>query len=203
MKIFRTPIYFRWIFPRRKWGFSSSNKCVYLTFDDGPTPALSAWILDFLKRENIPATFFCVGANALAMPELIQRTREEGHALGNHTMRHEKGTSVSKMAYLKSIEEASHYIESQLFRPPYGRLPMIYGRKIRKKYTLVMWTWLSYDYDQSVSVSTILTQAQRIKAGDILVLHDNEKVTERLKELLPKLVQIVREKGLDFAPISA
>ena len=203
MKIFRTPIYFRWLFPRRKWGFSASKNCVYLTFDDGPTPELSAWILDLLKRENIPATFFCVGTNAVKYPETIQRILDAGHALGNHTMRHEKGTSVSKKTYLDSIEEASKHIPSTLFRPPYGRLPMIYGRTIRKKYTLVMWTWLSYDYDKSVSISEILTHAKRIKPGDILVLHDNEKVTERIKELLPELIACIREKGLDFAPISA
>lgn len=203
MKIFRTPIYFRWIFPRRKWGFSASKNCVYLTFDDGPTPQLSPWILDLLKKENIPATFFCVGANAKAFPELVERTLAEGHSIGNHTMRHEKGTKVSKQTYLASIEEASHYIPSNLFRPPYGRLPMTYGRTIRKKYTLVMWTWLSYDYDSSVSVSEILAQAKRIKAGDILVLHDNEKVAGRLQEMLPKLIESIREKGLDFAVISA
>ncbi len=203
MKIFRTPIYFRWIFPRRKWGFSASKNCVYLTFDDGPTPKLSPWILDLLKQEKIPATFFCVGANAEAHPELVQRTLAEGHSIGNHTMRHEKGTKVSKNAYLASIDEASHFIPSKLFRPPYGRLPMIYGRNIRKKYTIVMWTWLSYDYDPSVSVSEILARAQRIKAGDILVLHDNEKVAERLQELLPKLIVCIREKGLKFAAISA
>lgn len=203
MKLFRTPIYFPWIFPRRKWGFSASKQCVYLTFDDGPTSELSHWILDLLRKEQVCATFFCVGSNAKEYPEIVQRALAEGHAIGNHTMRHEKGTKISKKAYLESIEEASRYIESNLFRPPYGRLPMIYGRAIRKKYTIVMWTWLSYDYDKSVAVTDILAQAKRIKAGDILVLHDNEKVTDRIKELLPELIRVVREKGLGFEVISA
>ncbi len=203
MKIFRTPIYFPWFFPRRRWGFSSASKSVYLTFDDGPTPELTNWILEFLDKEEIQATFFCVGANAKSHPELMDRMIEKGHVIGNHTMRHEKGTKVSKKEYLESINEASNYIDSTLFRPPYGRLPMIYGRNIRENYKIVMWSWLSYDYDISVQISEIIEEANRIKAGDVLVVHDNEKVKDRIKELLPQLIQVIREKGLNFEIISA
>lgn len=203
MKIFRTPIYFPWFFPRRKWGFSSDENSVYLTFDDGPTPELTSWILNFLKKEEVKATFFCVGSNAKTYPELMERIVHDGHGVGNHTMRHEKGTKVSRSKYLESIDEASEYIDSALFRPPYGRLPMIYGRAIRKKYTIVMWSWLSYDYDKSVPITKVIEEAYRIKSGDVLVVHDNEKVMERIKVLLPRLVQIVREKELNFAVISS
>lgn len=133
----------------------------------------------------------------------MDRMVEEGHAIGNHTMQHEKGTKVSKEAYLNSIREASEYIDSELFRPPYGRLPMTYGQEIRKEYTIVMWSWLSYDYDRSVPVSKVIDQANRIKAGDVLVVHDNAKVEDRIKVLLPALIQKIREKGLSFAVISA
>ena len=203
MKIFRTPSYFSWFFPRRKWGFSSDENSVYLTFDDGPTPELTSWILNFLKKEEVKATFFCVGSNAKTYPELMERIVDDGHGVGNHTMRHEKGTKVSRSKYLESIDEASEYIDSALFRPPYGRLPMIYGRAIRKKYTIVMWSWLSYDYDKSVPITKVIEEAYRIKSGDVLVVHDNEKVMERIKVLLPRLVQIVREKELNFAVISS
>jgi len=203
MKIFRTPIYFPWFFPRRRWGFSSVQNAVYLTFDDGPTPELTEWILEFLDEEGIKATFFCVGANAKKYPELVAKMTEAGHAIGNHTMRHEKGTKVSRREYLDSIKEASNYIDSKLFRPPYGRLPMVYGRKIRSEYKIIMWSWLSYDYDQSIPVTRIVEEAYRIKPGDILTVHDNEKVISRIKVLLPKLVQIVKEKGLQFEVISS
>lgn len=203
MRMFRTPIYFPWFFPRRRWGFSFAQKSVFLTFDDGPTPELTPWILDFLKAQNIHATFFCVGANAKAHPDLMKRIVDEGHGIGNHTMRHEKGTKVSKKHYLDSIQEADQYIDSKLFRPPYGRLPMVYGRKIRQKYTIIMWTWLSYDYDRSVTISEIMKHAERIKSGDILVLHDNHKVIDRIHELLPQLVQGIQKKGLKFEVISA
>lgn len=203
MKIFRTPIYFPWFFPRRRWGFSSASNSVYLTFDDGPTPGLTHWILDLLEKEKIQATFFCVGTNAKSHPELMSRMIEKGHAIGNHTMRHEKGTKVSKKKYLDSINEASNYIESKLFRPPYGRLPITYGQRIGRDYKIVMWSWLSYDYDASVPISEIVKEANRIKAGDVLVVHDNEKVKDRIKELLPQMIQVIREKGLKFEVISA
>ncbi|MDG1334024.1 MAG: polysaccharide deacetylase family protein [Crocinitomicaceae bacterium] len=175
---------------------------MYLTFDDGPTPELTNWILDYLDKENVQATFFCVGSNAKKYPELMERMTSAGHVIGNHTMRHEKGTKVSRKEYLSSIEEASNYIDSKLFRPPYGRLPMIYGRKIRSEYQIIMWSWLSYDYDNTIPVTKILEEAYRIKNGDILVVHDNEKVTGRIKVLLPQLIQVVRDKGLKFEVLS-
>ena len=117
-------------------------------------------------------------------------------------MRHEKGTKTAREDYLKSIEEASLYIESNLFRPPYGRLPIRYARKIRKQYKVVMWSWLSYDYDATIETKTILQRAERdIKGGDIIVVHDNTNTTDRLKELLPALIKIIKNKGLEFKVI--
>ena len=125
-----------------------------------------------------------------------------GHAIGNHTMYHEKGTQTKKEAYFQSIQTASKYIDSNLFRPPYGRIPMAYTKAVRKHYHVVMWTWLSYDYHPDVSAQEILKRAERIQSGDILVLHDNVKSFEKLKEVLPDLIQCVQQKGLKFAPIS-
>ncbi len=203
MKQFRTPYFFRWIFHRRVWGFSRHNGTVYLTFDDGPTPECTHWILDQLAEKDIKATFFCVGSNAQKHPELMERIQSEGHAVGNHTMRHEKGTQTSKEAYFKSIEEAAEFIPSRLFRPPYGRIPMAFTKELRKKYDVIMWTWLSYDYHPDVSSQEILQRAESIKPGDILVLHDNVKSFEKLQETLPKLLQVIEKKGLKFAPISS
>ncbi len=200
-RFFKTPTLFRWIFYRRVWGFSSSDK-VYLTFDDGPTEELLPWLLDYLKTEKIQATFFCVGENAKNLPQLMQRMRDEGHSIGNHTMRHENGIKTSKLDFLKSIEEASQYTSSTLFRPPYGRMPLHYFSSISKNYKIIMWSWLSYDYKQDIEVARILKEAQRIKAGDILLLHDNKKVANRLKEILPEIISIIREKGLEFAIIN-
>ena len=198
IKVFKTPFFYRWIFYRRVWGFSDT-KTIYLTFDDGPTEELTDWILNFLKAENIKATFFCVGSNAKKLPHLINQIKKEGHALGNHTMRHEKGIGVSKQDYLKSIKETSEHVNSNLFRPPYGRMPITFSKAIQKDYKIIMWSWLSYDYDMSISIEKIIQKAKhQIKGGDILVLHDNLKVEERLKVLLPELIKIIREKGLEF-----
>lgn len=203
MRKFRTPYLFRWIFHRRVWGFSLVSTKVYLTFDDGPTEECTRWILAQLKEHEALATFFCVGANAKALPELMKEMRSEGHAIGNHTMRHEKGTKVSKSDYLASIEDASKHIPSPLFRPPYGRVPMAYTSAIRKSYRIVMWSWLSYDYDKEVPVETILKSAKSIRGGDILVLHDNLKSFDRVQEILPALLCILNEKGLKCDVISA
>lgn len=201
MYIFKTPLVFRWIFPRKVWGVSSSNK-VYLTFDDGPTTNLTSWILNELEKENIKATFFCVGENAKQHPQLMDEIRNKGHVVGNHTMRHENGNKTSKEDYLKSIEEAEPFTSKTLFRPPYGRLPINYIMPIRKKYKVIMWSWLSYDYDQKVSVDKIIAKTNKIKAGDILVVHDNSKVEDRLKIILPQIISIVKNKGLQFDVIN-
>lgn len=203
MKQFRTPYFFRWIFHQRIWGFSHKTNTVYITFDDGPTETCTPWILDLLAEKKIKATFFCVGSNVQKHPELLQRILSEGHSIGNHTMRHEKGTKTNKHAYISSVEEASALISSNLFRPPYGRIPMAYTRHLRKKYRIVMWTWLSYDYHPDVSAETILARARTIKPGDILVLHDNQKSFEKLQVVLPELLTLLEQKGLRCAPISA
>lgn len=201
LKLFKTPFFFRYVFNRREWGFSESSS-VFLTFDDGPTESLTEWILDYLKAENIQATFFCVGENGKRLPKLLDRIKADGHSIGNHTMSHEKGLECSKEEYLNSIEKANQHIKSNLFRPPYGRMSRKLDKILSKEYRIIMWSWLSYDYDHSVPVERILLKARKqIKAGDIIVLHDNLKVKDRLKDILPELVKIIREKNLTFKVI--
>lgn len=204
VKLFKTPRIFRWIYPRRTWGFSSIEPTVYLTFDDGPNPEITPWVLDFLDEQSIKATFFCVGENLLKNPVLAERIRREGHTIANHTMHHEKSSKVAFESYRKSVNEVRELTKNSLFRPPYGRISMLRSRKLSKDYKIVMWSWLSYDFDFSVPVETILKKAkQQIGPGDIIVLHDNAKVSERLQELLPKLVGILLQKGYSFAKINA
>lgn len=202
MKLFKTPRFFRWIFPNKTWGFSRLENAVYLTFDDGPDPHVTPWILDLLKEKNILATFFCVGANAEKYPELVERILSEGHSIGNHSMRHEKGVKTANNVYLESVREAHEHISSSLFRPPYGRLKISQTWKLKKEYQIIMWSWLSYDFDHRIPLETILSKAQKqIKAGDILVLHDNPKCADRVKVLLPQLIDIISEKKLEFKMI--
>lgn len=203
MRIFRTPRFFRILFPSKTWGLLRKTNKVYLTFDDGPQPEITEWVLNLLKQYQIKATFFCVGENVVKHDELFQRIIEEGHAIGNHSMRHERGTRTSLDEYVKSIDEADAHIQSSLFRPPYGRITLRQTWKLRKKYRIVMWSWLSYDYDHSVSTKRILSNAKKdVQSGDILVFHDNIKSFERLKEILPQFLDVVKSKGFSFDVIN-
>lgn len=202
MKYFRSPYIVRWIFPRRIWGFKSNK--VYLTFDDGPTELVTKQILSILEEEGVKATFFCVGSNVIRFPDQYKSIIDAGHAIGNHTMDHQKGTKTPSKEYWHSIQDAKKVIDSNLFRPPYGRLSMLRSARIKRNFKIIMWSWLSYDYDKNVTIEQILESAEKdIKAGDILVLHDNIKVEGRVVELLPKLIRIIKDKGLRFDIISS
>lgn len=174
-----------------------------MTFDDGPSTNLTPWILKFLSEKGVKATFFCIGENVKKHPEVFKEIVSSGHVIGNHSMHHEKASEVARGLYLNSIEQADRLVRSKLFRPPYGRLSILLGRIIRKKYKIVMWSWLSYDYDKNVPINTIIEKADKIAPGDILVLHDNQFIEDRVKELLPRLIDLLVNKGYKFGVISA
>ncbi len=196
MRVFKTPRLIRSVYKRITWGFSISEPVVYLTFDDGPHPSITPWILDELKKHAFKATFFCVGENVQRYPEIFKRILDEGHAVGNHTMRHESALKVTKEVYLESIRQASLLIDSSLFRPPYGKITPSLINVLKKDYHIVLWSWLSYDYDVKIPIEKIIQKANRIQSGDILVLHDNQKLKERQKELLPLLIDVLKDKKL-------
>ena len=201
--IFRPFRVFRWILRKRIWVGDGSGNTVYLTFDDGPTEELTTYILEQLRAYNAKATFFCVGENSSRLDHLMEAIRNEGHLIGNHTFSHENGMKTERSQYLASVKKADQTTSSFLFRPPYGRLPVGLGRKLAKKYRIVMWSWLSYDFDHSIPIEHVLTKAEKqLKAGDIIVLHDNVKVNERLRELLPGILRILDAKGLRSDVIS-
>ncbi|MCO5259837.1 MAG: polysaccharide deacetylase family protein [Crocinitomicaceae bacterium] len=196
--MFRSPTVLRRIFPLRIWGISVSDQSLFLTFDDGPNPEITPWVLEFLEREGIKATFFCVGENVQKHPEIYQQILSFGHRVGNHTMKHLNGMKTPKNDYLASISETEQYIQSNLFRPPYGRLRKTMDATLRQRFQIVMWSWLSKDYDNTIEISKIIKASNRIKAGDILVFHDNVKTKDRLKELLPPIIKNLKEKGFAF-----
>jgi peptidoglycan/xylan/chitin deacetylase (PgdA/CDA1 family) len=204
MNLFKTPRYLFWIFPKRTWGFSLDQSVVYLTFDDGPNPELTPWILDVLFEQKIKATFFCVGENIKKYPAIFNRIKEEGHQIANHSMRHEKGTKTKWIEYRKSIEETAQLVENNLFRPPYGRVAMWQSAKLAKQYKIIMWSWLSNDFDKDIPIQKILDKAKKqIRGGHIIVLHDNDNFEERVKNILPRIIEIIQAKGLEFEVISA
>lgn len=203
MRLFRTPRFFRRIFPQMTWGFSRQTNAVYLTFDDGPDPFVTPWVLDELKKNNAKATFFCVGNQVKKYPELFERIKQEGHTVGNHTMNHENGRKTKTDSYLSSINEAKEWISSKFFRPPYGSMTNKQAKDVSDSgYKIIMWSWLTYDFDEKVETTEIIRSAQQVRPGDIIVLHDNPKCFERLKVILPEVISIIHQKGFKLKSIN-
>lgn len=202
IKYFKTPQLVKWVFPNRLWSFSVSDNSVFLTFDDGPDPEITPYVLDWLKEHDLKATFFCVGGNIEKEPILFARIKAEGHAIGNHTQNHAKGTSTRTSEYLEQFKKGFETTGSRLFRPPYGRIKANQAKEISKDHHIIMWNWLSYDYDNEVSIEEIKSKMELIEAGDVLVFHDNKKSKDRLKELLPQLLVTFQEKNLATKVIS-
>lgn len=201
MRIYRSPLLLRWLFPSAIWK-GDDKRAVYLTFDDGPSEDLTPWILQTLRKAEVKATFFCVGNNVKKHPELFQQIKEEGHRVGNHTMHHENGMKTEANAYLQSVDQAHSLIQSSLFRPPYGKLTLKQYFQLKKRnIQIVFWSWLSYDFDPNQASEKVKTKAQSIKGGDILVFHDNPKSAETLTESLEEVILLLNQKQLTFKTI--
>ena len=201
MRIYRSPLLLRWLFPSAIWK-GDDKRAVYLTFDDGPSEALTPWILQTLKKAEVKATFFCVGNNVKKHPELFQQIQEEGHRVGNHTMHHENGMKTRANDYLQSVDEANSFIQSPLFRPPYGKITLKQYFQLKKRnIQIVFWSWLSYDFDPNQASEKVKMKAKSIKGGDILVFHDNPKSAETLTESLEEVIQLLNQKRLTFKTI--
>ena len=187
------------LFPRLVWNAPNDSN-VYLTFDDGPHPIATPKVLEVLKQFGIKATFFCVGANAQKYPEIIRDIERAGHVLANHTYHHENAWTTPVDAYMDSITRTSTLIKSNLFRPPYGRINLRSIYRIKNAgFQIIMWSWLSKDYNTKLQNTTIISAAKHIKAGDVLVFHDSQKTEERIEELLMEIIPRIQSKQLTFS----
>ena len=202
----RTPLWLQKLFPNRIWQMNKVEKKIYLSFDDGPHPLHTPFVLDTLKKYNAKATFFCIGNNVGLYPEIFKRIIEEGHAIGNHTQRHLNGQKTGDETYIKDIQEASKYIDSNLFRPPYGRITSFQAKiltTLNRPYKIIMWTVLSGDFDQSISQQRCLENVLfKTTNGSIVVFHDSEKAAEKMKATLPAVLKNFSEKGFSFEKIT-
>lgn len=159
---------------------------LHLTFDDGPTPDVTHWVLDKLKEYGAKATFFCLGRNVERYPETYNRIVEEGHSVGNHTYSHLKGWQVSKPEYLDDVKLASNYISSGLFRPPYGRMGWNQLRALKDQYRILMWDVMSYDFSNRICPRQCLDNViGNVRNGSIVVFHDSKKAHRNLQYALP------------------
>jgi peptidoglycan/xylan/chitin deacetylase (PgdA/CDA1 family) len=198
MRFFRSPLIARLLFSAGQWK-GDDNSAVYLTFDDGPTPEVTLWVLNFLKEEKIKATFFLIGKNVQQNPEIVTQLLADGHRIGNHTMNHECGTKSSLNAYIDSVNQADQFMETELFRPPYGKITMNQFRTLLSKgKKIVFWSWISYDFDKNISPQEIIQKAKKIRGGDILVFHDSLKGFTNMSKSLKTIVDEIRSKKMEF-----
>lgn len=202
----KTNKFIQWLFHNQIWFIPNTQNKIYLTFDDGPTPEITPWVLDVLKKHNVKATFFCIGQNIQKYPELFQRIISEGHSVGNHTHNHVLGWKTPTKNYLKNIEQCQTEIakekvgESKIFRPPYGKLTPSQSRAIRKLgYKIIMWDILSADFDATISPQECFENStNKVESGSIIVFHDSVKAFKNLQYALPKAIDFYKEKGLEF-----
>ena len=181
------------------WRKSSSEKVIYLTFDDGPVPEVTPLVLDLLDEYNLKATFFCVGENVEKYPAIYNEVLKRGHKTGNHTYNHLKGVSFSTAEYVANVEKAAKSIESKLFRPPYGRLKSKQRKALKAGYEIVMWDVITHDYNSSLSPQTIMQNIRRYsRNGSLVVFHDSIKAERNMLTVLPLAIEYWNSKGYSF-----
>lgn len=203
MLIERPPLFYRLLFPEAIWRIKHRRrKVVFLTFDDGPIPEVTPWVLDTLDRYGIKATFFMVGDNVRRHPELLEEVRRRGHAVGNHTMHHLQGMKVTAYRYMHDISEANDLIDSPLFRPPHGLLRWKQARAIKDRYNLVMYDLVTRDYSKKLNPEQVFNNVRRYaRNGSIIVFHDSLKAEKNLKAVLPRAIEYLRSLGYEFEPL--
>jgi peptidoglycan/xylan/chitin deacetylase (PgdA/CDA1 family) len=197
----KTPEFVKLIFPELIWDFRKNDeKRIYLTFDDGPNPGTTPWILDTLKYYNAKATFFCVGANVEKNEELYQNILNQGHKTGNHSNNHLNGWKTKTSLYLKNVEECANKVKSKLFRPPYGKIRLKQKNLLLKQnYKIVMWEIIAGDFDKNINPETCLKNITNFgKEGSIIVLHDSVKAWKNLEYVLPKVLKHYSDLGYSF-----
>lgn len=199
MYLVKTPQFIQQLFPNFTWRIPTREKVLYLTFDDGPIPEVTPWVLEELARFNATATFFCVGDNVRKYPEVFAKVVESGHAVGNHTFNHLNGWSTDNIPYFHNVRHCAYLVNSVLFRPPYGRMKPKQAQFLQRHYRVVMWDVLSGDFDPSITPEQCLANVMNNAGpGSIIVFHDSLKAIEKLRHALPNLLESFSEKGYRF-----
>ena len=200
MYLLQTPKLLRVIAPSfAEWEMpaDAAQPAVYLTFDDGPHPTATPFALEQLARYGAQATFFCVGKNVVEYPELYDQILAAGHSTGNHTHNHLKGWRTNTKTYIEDTLSAARFINSRLFRPPYGRIKRMQATRLREAgYRLIMWSLLSGDFDTGLSPQRCLENVVfNLKPGHIVVLHDSTKAWDRMSYVLPRVLEHCKKNG--------
>ncbi|MEO6491044.1 MAG: polysaccharide deacetylase family protein [Ferruginibacter sp.] len=201
----KTPGWLRRLYKECLWSIPGNEKKIYLTFDDGPHPTITPFVLDQLKTFNAKATFFCIGKNVMAYPDVYKNIINEGHVVGNHSFSHLNGWKTSNIKYQNDVKLACDHIDSNLFRPPYGRIKRSQLQQLENppfNMTTIMWTVLSADFDETISGKRCLQNVLKYSMpGAIIVFHDSEKANERLRYTLPEVLHYYSKEGYEFEGI--
>lgn len=202
MYLVKSPLLLKWYYPSLTWHKSRTEKAIYLTFDDGPIPDVTEFVLKTLKDQEVKATFFCIGDNIRKHPHIFKQLLDEGHKVGNHTYNHLKGWKTDDATYLENFEQCQKLTGSNLFRPPYGRIKKSQIREIKARcpeMKIIMWDVLSGDFDLKLSPESCYHNVSKyVDNGSIIVFHDSLKAFERMKYALPRTIAKLKAEGYQF-----
>lgn len=199
MFIEQPPQFFRQLYPRACWRMNASERAVYLTFDDGPIPEVTPWVLDILDKYKVKATFFMVGDNVRKHPDEYKMVVERGHRIGNHSHNHLKGFAETTDHYLANVNMASCYISSNLYRPPHGIMRMSQYRALSKRYRIIMWDLVTRDYNPKLTGEQVLAKVKRYaRPGSIITFHDSLRSVHNLHYALPLAIEWLLAEGYEF-----
>jgi peptidoglycan/xylan/chitin deacetylase (PgdA/CDA1 family) len=205
--LIRSSWWLRKLYRRCIWSINVKEKTIFLSFDDGPHPTITTFVLDELKKYNAKASFFCIGKNVVAYPEIYKRIIEEGHTVGNHSHNHLNGWKTKDDIYLNDIASAKKYIDSNLFRPPYGKIKSFHLNQLALpgfNLKTIMWSVLSGDFDKTITKEKCLQNViENTKKGSIVVFHDSEKAFDRMRFALPETLKYFAANGYKFEKITS
>lgn len=199
MFIEQPPKLIRLLYPHAIWRMDPNEKAVYLTFDDGPIPEMTPWVLDVLDHYGIKATFFLVGDNVRKHPREFEMLKERGHRLGNHTYNHIRGFEWLTKNYLANTEKANELIHTDLFRPPHGHMRWLQYEVLRRKYRIIMWDLVTRDYSKHLNGKQVFEKVKHyVRNGSIITFHDSLKSEKNTKYALPRSIEWLQEQGYAF-----
>ncbi len=195
---------YRLLFPEAIWRIKHRDKkIVFLTFDDGPIPEVTPWVLDVLDRYGVKATFFMVGDNVRKHPEVFKEVLRRGHTVGNHTMHHLQGMKVTTLRYMRDITEADALIGSSLFRPPHGLIRWAQAAAIKHHYNIIMYDLVTRDYSKRMTPDKVFANVRKYtRNGSIIVFHDSLKAWRNLQTVLPRSIEWLQQQGYEFRVLS-
>jgi peptidoglycan/xylan/chitin deacetylase (PgdA/CDA1 family) len=202
MYLVKTPWLLKRLYPNLLWDVYADTRCIYLTFDDGPIPIVTPFVLNILKQYNAKATFFCIGDNVSKHPDVFEQVKNDGHAIGNHTFNHLKGWDTDDQTYLNNFLQADKLLNTNLFRPPYGRIKKSQVKLLQEAkpgLKIVMWNVLSADFDINVEPEKCLDNVlKNTRSGDVVLFHDSLKAKERMEYALPRALEVWSREGYKF-----